>query len=485
MDEHLKDSKGRIMAEMEQRRVTRRLVKQSSKCVNTETYASKCVNTETCVNTATCVHALFPVLLPAAPSSLASTGSASSSRCSSSPSAPASLPEAEQGAGQGQGPSSHTPPPLPPPSVEAISLLPGAWAKRDLQTEEERPKRDLHTQLFGQGRGPEKQKEKEKEKEGALLFLQHSFGQIPRHIHTSALEEQYALFQAGHEIWQEVYTRILPEVTRHVEWLLHLALPPNAVDSSPAAAPRYQAHVEIGHNTHDLVSKLLSARLVSEGQLSVLTSDAEFYSFCRQIKHLAQVLLCFVSVYRCVCIYIYSYIQDMYIYTHIHIYVHICICMYMYMYIYVYVCICMYVYTHTHTHTHTRTTCVCGVCVWCVCTNIHMTGGRQAQVEGAREHGGDTTSAHISATLCHGAQHLGVQRGLRLPNYIQRAANPCGQCRGVGRGTLRSGSKLLAGISLSSLGPTSLIIIGPTSRSTDAGTRRPYPSTCVRAAISL
>jgi len=145
-------------------------------------------------------------------------------------------------------------------------------------------------QLYASGkvwceRGPEKEKEKER----ALLFLQHSFGQIPRYIHASALAEQYALFQAGDEIWQEVYTRILPEVTRHVEWLLHLDQPPGGVDSSLGGAPRYQAHVEVGHNTFDLVSKLLSARLVSEGQLSVLTTDAEFYSFCRQMKQLAQV----------------------------------------------------------------------------------------------------------------------------------------------------------------------------------------------------
>ena len=345
------------MGEMEERRESRRLVKQSGKCVHTETS----------------VRALFPVLLPAAPSSQASTASASSSRCSSSPSAPASVPEAEQGPGQGQGPSSSTPPPPPPPSVEAISLLPGPC-----------PTRDLHMQLYASGkvwceRGPEKEKEKEqekekekeKEKERALLFLQHSFGQIPRYIHASALAEQYALFQAGDEIWQEVYTRILPEVTRHVEWLLHLDQPPGGVDSSLGGAPRYQAHVEVGHNTFDLVSKLLSARLVSEGQLSVLTTDAEFYSFCRQMKQLAQVLL---GVSVCVYTYIHTYRQtDRHIYIYIYIYIYTYIHTYIRMYIHTYTYIHIYIYTYVHIYIYTYIhICMYAYIHICIYTYIHI-----------------------------------------------------------------------------------------------------------------
>jgi hypothetical protein len=58
----------------------------------------------------------------------------------------------------------------------------------------------------------------------------------------------------------------------------------------PLPLPRavtYKCEVEIGHNTFDLVSKLLSARLVTEGALRVLTTDAEFYSFSRQVREVS------------------------------------------------------------------------------------------------------------------------------------------------------------------------------------------------------
>lgn len=47
-----------------------------------------------------------------------------------------------------------------------------------------------------------------------------------------------------------------------------------------------RCNVEFGHNTFDLVGKLVSARLVTEGYLRVLTTDAEFFSFNRLMKQL-------------------------------------------------------------------------------------------------------------------------------------------------------------------------------------------------------
>ena len=62
------------------------------------------------------------------------------------------------------------------------------------------------------------------------------------------------------------------------------ALPDEGGRQQLSRAVTYKCEVEIGHNTFDLVSKLLSARLVTEGALRVLTTDAEFYSFSRQVR---------------------------------------------------------------------------------------------------------------------------------------------------------------------------------------------------------
>ena len=229
IDARLQDRTGRIMAEIEQKRLAKADTQPPT------------------------------VLLPDPPRSLASTSS-SISQCSSSSAAAGSFAVAGQGAGEEQGGS-----PVEP--SYSTSVVPPTF-----------PKRDLHTQLYGD----QSLNEKEREPPKSLLFLQHSFGQISRHIHTSALEEQYALFQGGDAIWQEVYARILPEFNSHVQRLLHL-------DSIAVASGGYEAEVQVGHNTFDLVSKLLSARLVTEGCLHVLTTDAEFYSFNRQMKQLAQV----------------------------------------------------------------------------------------------------------------------------------------------------------------------------------------------------
>ena len=45
----------------------------------------------------------------------------------------------------------------------------------------------------------------------ALRFMNHAFGQIPEIIHLQACARQYALFQAGHRVWQQYGAHIVPE----------------------------------------------------------------------------------------------------------------------------------------------------------------------------------------------------------------------------------------------------------------------------------
>ena len=52
----------------------------------------------------------------------------------------------------------------------------------------------------------------------ALRFMNHAFGQIPKIIHLQACARQYALFQAGHRVWQQYGAHIVPEakVASHI-----------------------------------------------------------------------------------------------------------------------------------------------------------------------------------------------------------------------------------------------------------------------------
>jgi len=107
--------------------------------------------------------------------------------------------------------------------------------------------------------------------------------------------QQIKLFQRGDLVWDHFGARIVPEAAAHIRRMLHIKHKEEndellVQSSDPGVTPgasAYRCHVEFGHNTFDLVSKLLSARLVTEGYLRVLTTDSEFFSLNRQIKQLA------------------------------------------------------------------------------------------------------------------------------------------------------------------------------------------------------
>jgi len=160
----------------------------------------------------------------------------------------------------------------------------------------------------GRGEGRAQVGERQAPPHSPLLLMNHSFGQIPCNIHAEACAQQYALYQRGDLVWQEAFSQVLPQAASNIQWLLHLnqkedgqhvetstVHSPNSVHEGEAVlhdqqqGQTYSCHVEFGHNTFDLVSKLMSARLVTEQVLRVLTSDAEFYSFNRQMKQLADV----------------------------------------------------------------------------------------------------------------------------------------------------------------------------------------------------
>jgi len=128
-------------------------------------------------------------------------------------------------------------------------------------------------------------------REGPVVFGNHSFGQMPPAIHARACSEQIQLFQRGDLVWDHFGARIVPEAAAHVRRMLHIEQKEgkDKFDLQPRdpGTSGYRCHVEFGHNTFDLVSKLLSARLVTEGYLRVLTTDSEFFSLNRQIKQLS------------------------------------------------------------------------------------------------------------------------------------------------------------------------------------------------------
>lgn len=94
---------------------------------------------------------------------------------------------------------------------------------------------------------------------------------------TFAAQQQAWLDAAEHHDhkWNHVFGSVLPEFQGHVA--RHLALP----DPSTIA---------LGPNTHDLVMRLLSALLLPApaSPVKVLTTDAEFHSFARQIARLEE-----------------------------------------------------------------------------------------------------------------------------------------------------------------------------------------------------
>jgi len=119
-----------------------------------------------------------------------------------------------------------------------------------------------------------------------LSFLSHSFGRIPPMVHAASLKSLYQLYARPESIWDVAFSTIIPEAQQNVMTLIsnqHQSSP----DQPTPPSPNSLSHsVEFGHNTHELVLRLMSDAVARDGALHVLCSDTEFYSFNRQMKRL-------------------------------------------------------------------------------------------------------------------------------------------------------------------------------------------------------
>ena len=113
-----------------------------------------------------------------------------------------------------------------------------------------------------------------------LSFLDHAWGKTPPSAHVAATKRLYGLYALGNTCWDILFGEIMPEAASHVKRLLGVG----------------EKHVvEFGHNSHELVTRLLSTKLdrcLKEGseraKLRILTTDTEFYSLTRQLNRLSE-----------------------------------------------------------------------------------------------------------------------------------------------------------------------------------------------------
>jgi kynureninase len=119
---------------------------------------------------------------------------------------------------------------------------------------------------------------------GPLSFLDHAWGQPSPLALQAALAELEGLYLLGNPSWNAVFGSIMPEAASHVARLLDI--------------PEGAATVHFAHNSHELVTRVLSQLLldrpsythacVEKKPLRVLTSDCEFYSVTRQLNRLTE-----------------------------------------------------------------------------------------------------------------------------------------------------------------------------------------------------
>jgi len=110
-----------------------------------------------------------------------------------------------------------------------------------------------------------------------LQFLDHAFGCIPPIAYETATEEMYTAYCGlGNFSWDTLFEKTMPEAILHIKSLLDIN------DSSA---------VEFGHNSHELVTRIISTsfdRLLSNSvdvlPIRIVTTDTEFYSLTRQMN---------------------------------------------------------------------------------------------------------------------------------------------------------------------------------------------------------
>ena len=123
-----------------------------------------------------------------------------------------------------------------------------------------------------------------------ISFLDHAWGKTPPSALTAAIKRQYGLYAMGNSTWDVLFAEVMPTAAAHVKAVLGLTGHPHTV--------------EFGHNSHELVMRMLSTRLgalmvsppaapVADGDapapcLRILTTDTEFYSLTRQLNRFAE-----------------------------------------------------------------------------------------------------------------------------------------------------------------------------------------------------
>lgn len=115
----------------------------------------------------------------------------------------------------------------------------------------------------------------------SLRLTLASLVQTPPNAGVAAAKRQYGLYQKGNAAWDTIFGDIMPEAIEHIRYLL---------------SPPVGASVEFGHNSHELISRLISIKMeklfkVEEEHsvLRILTTDTEFYSFTRQMNRLLKI----------------------------------------------------------------------------------------------------------------------------------------------------------------------------------------------------
>lgn len=111
-------------------------------------------------------------------------------------------------------------------------------------------------------------------------------------VQHASLRRLAALQQRGNPSWDDLFGQVMPAAAGHIRGLLGMP---------PAAEP---ITVQFGHNSHELVVRLLAAlqeRVAGGGVLRVLTSEMEFYSVTRQLNRLAQSRAARLQVGGCCC----------------------------------------------------------------------------------------------------------------------------------------------------------------------------------------
>lgn len=76
--------------------------------------------------------------------------------------------------------------------------------------------------------------------------------------------------------WNKVMTEVVPKTQKHIARILNLTRPNDIAFAS---------------NTHELVTRLISALDFSQEKIKILTTSSEFHSFTRQIKRLNELSL--------------------------------------------------------------------------------------------------------------------------------------------------------------------------------------------------